>query len=52
MEKEIINPLKGISGYGWHWEQQVYSSKSIARTIKSSEGSGNIPKIIRKWKKR
>lgn len=44
---EIDNPLKGISGKSWHFEQQVYSQESkCCRTIRSCEGSGNIPKII------
>lgn len=53
MEKQrrkVINPFKGISPWGWHWEQQVYDRKGIARTIKSGEGSGNTPKVIKRWK--
>ena len=42
----IINPLKGATDYGWHFEQQVYDAKGIARAVKSGEGSGNIPKVI------
>ena len=42
----VINPLKGLTDYGWHFEQNVYSSDSIARAVKSGEGSGNIPKVI------
>lgn len=42
----IINPLKGISGKGWHYEQNVYDPKGISRAIKAGGGSGNIPKII------
>lgn len=46
-ENEIDNPLKGISGNGWHFEQNVYSEKSkLIRTIKAGGGSGNIPKVI------
>ena len=43
---EIINPLKGITPYGWHFEQNVYDPRGIIRSIKSGGGSGNIPKII------
>ena len=42
----IENPLKGLSDNGWHFEQNVYSENSLVRTLKSSEGSGNIPKVI------
>lgn len=42
----IINPLKGISGKGWHYEQNVYDPNGISRAIKAGGGSGNIPKII------
>lgn len=49
-KKKVINPFKGISPWGWHWEQQVYDRKGIARTIKSGEGSGNTPKVIKRWK--
>jgi DNA (cytosine-5)-methyltransferase 1 len=43
---EIINPLKGKSPFGWHFEQNVYSEDSNCRSLKSAEGSGNKPKII------
>jgi DNA (cytosine-5)-methyltransferase 1 len=42
----VVNPLKGISNYGWHFEQQIYDEKGIVRTIKASEGSGNMPKVL------
>ena len=42
----VINPLKGISGKSWQFEQQVYDENGIARTLKASEGSGNIPKVM------
>jgi DNA (cytosine-5)-methyltransferase 1 len=42
----VINPLKGISGKSWQFEQQVYDENGSARTLKASEGSGNIPKVI------
>lgn len=43
---EIINPLKDKTEYGWHFEQNVYNSNGLTRSLKASEGSGNIPKII------
>lgn len=43
---KIINPFKGISPFGWHFEQQVYDPKGITRTVKANGGSGNIPKTI------
>ena len=45
----VINPLKGKTEYGWHFEQQVYDAKGITRAVKSGEGSGNIPKVILVW---
>lgn len=42
----VINPLKDKTDYGWHFEQAVYDSKGIARTVKANGGSGNIPKTI------
>lgn len=42
----IENPLKGLTEYGWHFEQNVYSEDSLVRAIKAGGGSGNIPKII------
>lgn len=46
-DQDIDNPLKGKTDYGWHFEQNVYSEDSkCCRTLKASEGSGNIPKII------
>ena len=46
MRCEIVNPLKGISGMSWFFEQQVYDARGIARAIKSCEGSGNVPKVM------
>lgn len=43
---EIINPLKGKSNNGWHFEQQVYDAEGITRAVKAGGGSGNIPKVI------
>lgn len=49
VEKDIDNPLKGVSGQSWQFEQNVYSEDSkLIRTIKAGEGSGNIPKVIEK----
>jgi len=42
----VINPLKNKSGKSWQFEQQVYDENGSARTLKASEGSGNIPKIV------
>lgn len=42
----VINPLKGVSGKSWQFEQQVYDENGSARTLKASEGSGNIPKVV------
>lgn len=42
----VINPLKGKTHYGWHFEQNVYSLDSVVRAVKAGEGSGNIPKVI------
>ena len=49
-ECEVINPLKGISGKSWQFEQNVYSEDSILRSLKAGGGSGNIPKIIEHFK--
>lgn len=43
---QVFNPLKDKTEYGWHFEQQVYDPKGIARTVKAGGGSGNIPKVI------
>lgn len=42
----IINPLKDKTDKGWHFEQGVYDENGITRALKSSEGSGNKPKVI------
>lgn len=47
-ENDVINPLKDKTPYSWHFEQQVYDENGIVRTIKASDGSGNIPKVITK----
>ena len=43
---KIINPLKGKTINGWHFEQNVFTKDSITRAVKAGEGSGNIPKVI------
>lgn len=43
---KVYNPLKGKTPYGWHFEQEVYLPKGIARALKAGGGSGNIPKVI------
>lgn len=45
-EAKVINPLKGKTGKSWFFEQQVYDENGIARAIKSTDGSGNVPKVI------
>lgn len=45
-EPSVMNPLKGISGYSWQFEQQVYDAEGITRSVKAGGGSGNIPKIM------
>ncbi len=42
----INNPLKGKTKYGWHFEQNVYGKDGITRSLKSTEGSGNKPKVL------
>lgn len=42
----IINPLKGQTRYGWHFEQNVYTENSLIRAIKAGGGSGNTPKLL------
>lgn len=43
---KVINPLKGKTPYGWHFEQNVYDPKGLIRAIKAGGGSGNIPKVM------
>ena len=42
----IINPLKDKTPYGWHFEQNVYDVNGETRSVKASQGSGNMLKII------
>lgn len=46
VEPKVINPLAGKSDFGWHFEQEVYDEKGIARAVKAGGGSGNIPKVM------
>lgn len=46
MSNKVINPLKGTTDRSWFFEQQVYDPEGIARAIKSTDGSGNVPKVI------
>ena len=43
---QVLNPLKGMSGFSWFFEQAVYDTRGLARAIKSEQGSCNIPKVI------
>ena len=43
---KIVNPLKGKTEYGWHFEQEIFSPNGMIRAIKAGGGSGNIPKVI------
>lgn len=45
VEPKVINPLKGKTNYGWHFEQKVYDENGIARAVKAGGGSGNIPML-------
>lgn len=49
-KEEVINPLKGLTENGWHFEQNVYDSGGLVRSIKSESGSGNIPKVIEQYR--
>lgn len=49
-EGVVLNPLKGRTNNGWHFEQQVYDREGISRSVKAGGGSGNIPKVIEKPK--
>ena len=44
--RQVINPLKGKTDYGWHLEQNIYDPEGITRTVKAGGGSGNMPKVI------
>src|SRR5690554_711013 len=42
----VVNQLKNKTQYGWHFEQNVYDENGITRSLKSSQGSGNTPKVV------
>ena len=43
---KVKNPLKGTTNRSWFFEQQVYDANGITRALKSTDGSGNVPKVI------
>lgn len=45
-DARILNPLKGNTEFGWHFEQNVYDEEGVTRALKAGGGSGNIPKVI------
>lgn len=45
-DNRVINPLKGKTNKGWHFEQAVYDDKGVTRALKAGGGSGNIPKVV------
>ena len=48
-KNKVINPLKGKTKYGWHFEQAVYDENGLSRSLKAGGGSGNIPKVIKEF---
>ena len=47
IDKDVHNPLKGRTKYGWHFEQKVYSKESpCTRALTSSSGSGSREKVL------
>ena len=42
----VENPLRGGTDKSWFFEQQVYAANGISRAIKSTDGSGNVPKVM------
>jgi len=50
-QADIDNPLKGLTDYGWHFEQNVYSENSnITRTVMAGQGSGSRLKVIKDFR--
>lgn len=35
---KIVNPLKGLTDYGWHFEQNVYAQDGLTRAVKAGGG--------------
>lgn len=47
LEDDILNPLKGKTEFGWHFEQKVYDINSkCTRALTASEGSGSREKVL------
>ncbi len=46
ISSDVVNPLKDATNRSWFFEQQVYDPSGIARAVKSTDGSGNVPKVI------
>lgn len=46
IDYDIKSLRKGSTGFSWFFEQNVYYTDGIVRAIKSTDGSGNIPKVI------
>jgi hypothetical protein len=46
IERNVFTPLKGLTQYGWHFEQNVVDPIGKCYALKSSEGSGNKIKVI------
>ena len=46
VKDEVINPLKNKTDKSWFFEQQIYDDNGSARSLKATDGSGNIPKVI------
>ena len=47
----VINPFKHARDVSWFATQQIYDPNGISRALKSTEGSGNIPKILIRYGK-
>jgi len=43
---QILTPLKGMTMYGWHFEQNVVDPRGKCYALKASEGSGNRIKVL------
>lgn len=43
--KKLDNPLKGLTKYGWHFEQNVYTADSVTRAVKV----GGVVETLLKW---
>lgn len=36
--KKLDNPLKGLTKYGWHFEQNIYTADSVTHAVKAGGG--------------